>query len=238
MQSVLLYLFGMCRRRCPHRPADLPEDSNFLVQPCRNRPAEFARCTRCPPGACQRRLLPLPVSVVLIFRRFLVQAGDFYFYGVCKFAFLGSPLGELSPQVTEGLPATTANRFHKELRFFFSLLKRKKEAKKEKSSRSTCTTRSSITRRLHINKDPPAGQTGGLSAVTLPFLHLKLGRRVGGNLPLSLLKRKKEAKKEKSSHFTCTVRFQYHTRIARETVIIDSHQQNSPGGANRRLPPP
>ena len=32
-----------------------------LVQPCRNRPAEFARCTRCPPGACQRRLLSLPV---------------------------------------------------------------------------------------------------------------------------------------------------------------------------------
>ena len=28
----------------------------FLVQPCRNRPAEFARCPRCPPGACQRRL--------------------------------------------------------------------------------------------------------------------------------------------------------------------------------------
>ena len=43
MQSVLLYLFGMCRRRCPHRPADLPESSNFLVQPHRNRPAEFAR---------------------------------------------------------------------------------------------------------------------------------------------------------------------------------------------------
>ena len=157
MQSVLLYLFGMCRRRCPHRPADLPEDSNFLVQPCRNRPAEFARCTRCPPGACQRRLLPLPVSVVLIFRRFLVQAGDFYFYGVCKFAFLGSPLGELSPQVTEGLPATTANRFHKELRFFFSLLKRKKEAKKEKSSHCTCTTRQCTTRRLHAAKIPRRG---------------------------------------------------------------------------------
>ena len=158
MQSVLLYLFGMCRRRCSHRPADLPEDSDFLVQPHRNRPAEFARCTRCPPRACQRRLLPLPVSVVLIFRRFLVQAGDFYFYGVCKFAFLGSPLGELSPQVTEGLPATTANRFHKELRFFFSLLKRKKEAKKEKSSRFTCTTRSSITRRLHAAKIPRRGE--------------------------------------------------------------------------------
>ena len=121
----------------------------FLVQPHRNRPAEFARCTRCPPGACQRRLLPLPVSVMLIFKCFSVKTGNFMKYGVCKFAFLGSPLGhpkgvpcaELSPQVTEGLPATAASRFHKELRFFFSLLKRKKEAKKEKSSHSTCTVR-------------------------------------------------------------------------------------------------
>ena len=31
------------RERCPHRPADLPEGSNFLGQPHRNRPAEFAR---------------------------------------------------------------------------------------------------------------------------------------------------------------------------------------------------
>ena len=65
------------RGRCPHRPADLPEGNNFLGQPCRNRPAEFARCPRCPPGACQRRLLPLPVSVMLIFRCFLVQAVNF-----------------------------------------------------------------------------------------------------------------------------------------------------------------
>jgi hypothetical protein len=65
-----------------------------------------------------------------------------------------------------------------------------------------------------------------------------LGRKVSGDPPLSLLKRKKEAKKEKSSRFTCTVRFQYHPKITRETVIIDSHQQNSPGGANRRLLPP
>ena len=153
----------------------------LLGLPCRNRPAEFARCTRCPPVACQRRWLPLPVSVMLIFKSFLVKTGNFMKYGVCKFAFLGSPLGhpkgvpcaELSPQVTEGFPATAANRFHKELRFFFSLLKRKKEAKKEKSSR-----------------------------------------------------------------FTCTVRFQYHPKTTRETVIIDSHQQNSPGGAYRRLLPP
>ena len=83
------------------------------------------------------------------FEMLFVQAGNLILYGVCKLVFLGSPLGhpkgvpcaELSPQVTEGLPATAANRFHKELRFFFSLLKRKKEAKKEKSSRSTCTVR-------------------------------------------------------------------------------------------------
>ena len=46
----------------------------FLVQPCRNRPAEFARCPRCPPVACQRRLLSLPVFVTLIFGCFQVQA--------------------------------------------------------------------------------------------------------------------------------------------------------------------
>ncbi|ERJ97524.1 hypothetical protein RUMCAL_00078 [Ruminococcus callidus ATCC 27760] len=34
--------------------------------------------------------------------------------------------------MTEGLPATAANRFHKELRFFFSLLKRKKKQKKKR----------------------------------------------------------------------------------------------------------
>ena len=54
----------------------------FLVQPCRNRPAEFARCPRCPPGACQRRWLPLPVLVMLIFKCFLMQVGDFYFFTV------------------------------------------------------------------------------------------------------------------------------------------------------------
>ena len=36
-------------------------------------------------------------------------------------------------------------------------------------------------------KNPPAGQTGGCAAVTLPFLQLKLGRKVSGGL-LSLSK--------------------------------------------------
>ena len=56
---------------------------------------------------------------MLIFKCFLVQMGDFISYGVCKFICLSSFM---------------YNRFHKELRFFFSLLKRKKEAKKEKNS--------------------------------------------------------------------------------------------------------
>ena len=30
---------------------------------------------------------------MLIFKCFLVQMGDFISYGVCKFVFLGSPLG-------------------------------------------------------------------------------------------------------------------------------------------------
>ena len=71
------------------------------------------------------------------------------------------------------------------LLFFFA--EKKKEAKKEKSSRSTCTVRfqyhPKITREILTNKTPPEGHTGGLSAVTLPFLQLKLGRRVSGDPP-------------------------------------------------------
>ena len=52
------------------------------------------------------------------------------------------------------------------------------------------------TRDSHQQKSP-GGVVGGLSAVTLPFLQLKLGRRVSGDPPLSLLKRKKEAKKKR-----------------------------------------
>ena len=87
------------RGTAARRWRDSPREVQLLVQPCRNRPAEFARCPRCPPGACQRRLLPLPVSVMLIFRCFLVQAVNFISYGVCKLVyslpyevyFLGQP---------------------------------------------------------------------------------------------------------------------------------------------------
>ena len=48
-------------------------------------------------------------------------------------------------------------------------------------------------------KLPRRGKQAAAAAVTLPFSQLKLGRKVSGDSPLSLLKRKKEAKKEKSS---------------------------------------
>ncbi|MFQ7515288.1 MAG: hypothetical protein ACLRMM_07595, partial [Ruminococcus callidus] len=48
---------------------------------------------------------------------------------------------------------------------------------------------------------PRRGEQAAAAAVTLPFLQLKLGRKVSGDPPLSLLKRKKEAKKEKRKEF-------------------------------------
>ena len=69
---------------CPFRGACCVNCLCVLVQPCRNRPAEFARCSRCPPVACQRRWLPLPVSVMLIFRCFPVQTVNLIFYGVLQ----------------------------------------------------------------------------------------------------------------------------------------------------------
>ena len=55
------------------------------------------------------------------------------------------------------------------------------EAKKEKSSHSTCTVRQCITRRLYKRfsptKIPRRGEQAAAAAVTLPFLQLKLGRK-------------------------------------------------------------
>ena len=172
VQTVNLIFYSVCKL-----VEGFTREVYFLGLPCRNRPAEFARCPCCPPVACQRRWLPLPVSVMLIFRCFLVQAGDFISYGVCKFICLSSFM---------------YNRFHKELRFFFSLLKRKKEAKKEKSSRFTCSTRfkyhpkitqETFLHRFLSTKIPRRGIQAAAAAVTLPFLQLKLGRKVSGDPP-------------------------------------------------------
>ena len=87
-------LYGVCKL-----VEGFTREVYFLGLPCRNRPAKFARYTRCPPVACQRRWLPLPVSVMLIFRCFPVQTVNLIFYGVCKLVegftrevyFLGQP---------------------------------------------------------------------------------------------------------------------------------------------------
>ena len=154
-----------------------------------------------------------------------MRAGSFILYGVCKLVLLGSPLGhpkgvpcaELSPQVTEGLSATASRRFHKELRFFFSLLKRKKKQKKKRVRVFLVLCGNAPHEDYTLTKIPRRGIQAAAAAVTLPFLLLKLGRKVGGDPPLSLLKRKKEAKKEKSSRFTCTIRSSITRRLHRES---------------------
>jgi len=50
--------------------------------------------------------------------------------------------------------------------------------------------------------------------------------------------KKKRSKKRKEFAFHLYYTATYHTKITQETVTIDSYQQNFPGGANRRLPPP
>ena len=113
------------------------------------------------------------------------------------------------------------------LLFFFT--EKKKRSKKRKEFAFHLYYKVKYHTKITRRKNPPAGHTGGLSAVTLPFLHLKLGRRVSGNLPLSLLKRKKEAKKEKRKEFALHLYYaaMHHPKI--------THQQKSPGGAYRRL---
>ncbi len=153
------------------------------------------------------------------------------------------PAGQRGPLSTRGnavrrwrdsFYATAANRFHKELRFFFSLLKRKKEAKKEKSSHSTCIIRFKYHPKFPPTKIPRRGEQAAAAAVTLPFLQLKLGRKVSGDSPLSLLKRKKEAKKEKSSHSTCIVRFKHHPKIIQEISTNKNPPAGRTGGCCRR----
>ncbi|MDY3654706.1 MAG: hypothetical protein SO054_00895, partial [Ruminococcus callidus] len=80
------------------------------------------------------------------------------------------------------------------LLFFFT--EKKKRSKKRKEFAFHLYYKVKYHTKITRRKNPPSGRTGGLSAVTLPFLQSKLGRKVSGDSP------------------------------------------QSPGGANRRLPPP
>ncbi|WP_289027445.1 hypothetical protein [uncultured Ruminococcus sp.] len=108
------------------------------------------------------------------------------------------------------------------LLFFFAEKKKRSKKRKKKRVRVPPVLQdSSITRKLYKRflptKIPRRGEQAAAAAVTLPFSHLKLGRKVGGDPPLSLLKRKKEAKKEKSSRFTCTTKSSITRRLHRES---------------------
>ena len=101
------------------------------------------------------------------------------------------------------------------LLFFFTEKKKRSKKRKEFAFHLYCKIPISpedYTRNCHnrfsSTKLPRRGIQAAAAAVTLPFLHLKLGRKVSGDPPLSLLKRKKEAKKEKRKEFAyhCTVR--------------------------------
>ena len=60
----------------------------------------------------------------------------------------------------------------------------------------------------------------------------------GVTLLFFFTEKKKRSKKRKEFAFHLYYKVKYHPKITQETVTIDSHQQNSPGGANRRLLPP
>ena len=84
------------------------------------------------------------------------------------------------------------NRFHKELRFFFSLLKRKKKQKKKRvriplvlyGNASPEDYARNCHNRFSSTKLPRRGEQAAAAAVTLPFLQLKLGRNVNSTSPL------------------------------------------------------
>jgi len=98
------------------------------------------------------------------------------------------------------------------LLFFFT--EKKKRSKKRKEFAFHLFYKIQVSPEDHVStKIPRRGIQAAAAAVTLLFSQLKLGRKVSGDPPLSLLKRKKEAKKEKSPRFTCSTRFKYHPKI-------------------------
>ena len=108
----------------------------FLGLPCRNRPAEFARSSL---SACG---LPTPVVALACIGNVDIQVfscadGRLYFIRRLQvYLFIIFHVQPISQGVT--------------LLFFFTEKKKRSKKRKEKSSRFTCTIRSSITRRYNI----------------------------------------------------------------------------------------
>ena len=150
------------RERCPHRPADLPEDSNFLGQPCQNRPAKFARTSLSAWG------LPTPVVAFACIGNVDIQVfsgvgGRLYFIRRLQvYLFIIFHVQPISQGVT--------------LLFFFAEKKKRSKKRKEFAFHLYCKIPISpedIT--FSINKTPPAGRTGGCRRRNTTLFTVEIG---------------------------------------------------------------
>ena len=158
---------GICRGRCPHRPVPFFENENCRGEHC--SPANFSRSRQpCPKenscnpsgGIARTSLSALGLQTPLFALSCMYNAGILnicfeysycFLYGVCCACFSFVFLCKIS---------------HKEFLFFFSLLKRKKEAKKEKLlaypySVRQCITRLAVWSFGDIQQKSPGGVIGG-----------------------------------------------------------------------------
>ena len=91
---------------------------------------------------------------------------------------------------------------------------------------------------FHQQNSPPEGHTGGCCRRNTTLFTLEIGGKGQRRLAAFFAEKKKRSKKRKEFAFHLYYTAKYHPKIPQETVTIDSHQQNSPGGAYRRLLPP
>ena len=141
------------------------------MQSCRNRPAEFARSSL---SACG---LPTPVVALACIGNVDIQVfscADGRLYFIRRLQVYLFIIFHVQP-ISQGFT----------LLFFFA--EKKKRSKKRKEFAYPCTVWQCITRRLYKRfsptKIPRRGKQAAAAAVTLPFLQLKLGRKVSGNSP-------------------------------------------------------
>ena len=158
---------GICRGRCPHRPVPFFENENRRGE--HRSPANFSHFRQpCPRensfnpsgGIARTSLSALGLQTPLFALSCMYNVGILnicfeysycFLYGVCCACFSFAFLCKIS---------------HKEFLFFFSLLKRKKEAKKRKALACPCPVRQCITRPAvwsfgDIQQKSPGGVIGG-----------------------------------------------------------------------------
>ena len=94
------------------------------------------------------------------------------------------PAGQRGPLSTRGtavrrwrdsFPATAANRFHKELRFFLFFTEKKKRSKKRKEFAFHLYYKVKYHTKITRHKNPPAGRTGGCCRRNITLFTLEIG---------------------------------------------------------------